>query len=130
MEATALILELSKSETQKSQITEILNAYQKLNYHDLNDLLDDEGYYQDMRKTSFILYQKRIFDSLRKKGDTKMSLSTNICTGCLCGAPLFVLIGNHSGFKYALYFEFTNDIVTDIYMCSQQSDLLDWMMPF
>lgn len=130
MEATQLLDKLAQTDTLKSELQKILSAYQKLDYHLLNELLDDDCYYQDMRKTSFLLLQKRIFESLRKKGDSHMLLSTNICTGCLCGKPLFVLTGNNSGFKHGLYFEFTGDIVTDIFRCSEQSDWLDWMTPF
>ncbi len=130
MKATQLIQTLAQTATLKTKLQQTLAAYQNLDYHLLNEVLDDACLYQDMRKTSFILEQKKIFDSLRKKGDTKMLLSTNICTGCLCGKPLFVLTGNHSGFKHALYFEFTGDVITDIFRCSEQSDWLEWMMPF
>lgn len=130
MKATQLIDTLAQTTTIKTKLQETLGAYQNLDYHTLNDVLDDDCLYQDMRKTSFILEQKKIFDSLRKMGDTRMLLSTNICTGCLCSAPVFVLIGNHSGFKHALYFEFTGDVITDIFRCSEQSDILDWMEPF
>ena len=130
MEATQLIENLAQTDIIKTRLQETLAAYQKLDYHLLNEVLDDDCLYEDMRKTSFVLQQKKIFDSLRKKGDTKMLLSTNICTGCLCGKPLFVLTGNHSGLKHALYFEFTGDVITDIFRCSEQSDWLEWMMPF
>ena len=121
MEATQLIENLAQTAILKTRLQEILDAYQNLDYHLLNEVLDDDCLYQDMRKTSFILEQKKIFDSLRKKGDTKMLLSTNICTGCLKNSPLFVFIGNHSGWKHGLYFEFTGDVVTDIFRCSGQS---------
>lgn len=130
MKATQLIDTLAQTITIKTKLQETLGAYQNLDYHTLNDVLDDDCLYQDMRKTSFILEQKKIFNSLRKMGDTRMLLFTNICTGCLCSAPVFVLIGNHSGFKHALYFEFTGDVITDIFRCSEQSDILDWMEPF
>ncbi|KXN99115.1 hypothetical protein LS48_08600 [Aequorivita aquimaris] len=130
MKATQLIQTLAQTATLKTKLQQTLAAYQNLDYHLLNEVLDDDCLYQDMRKTSFILEQKKIFDSLRKKGDTQMFLSTNICTGCLCGKPLFVLTGNNSGFKHALYFEFTGDVITDIFRCSEQSDWLDWMEPF
>jgi len=125
MEATQLIENLAQTEILKTNLQQILDAYKKLDYHLLNDMLDDNCLYQDMRKTSFILEQKRIFDSLRKKGDTKMLLSTNICTGCLKNSPLFVLTGNHSGFKHGLYFEFTGDVITDIFRGSEQSDSME-----
>ncbi len=130
MEATQLIQNLAQTELLKTNLEKILDAYKTLDYHLLNEVLDEDCLYQDMRKTSFILEQKKIFDSLRKKGDTHMLLSTNICTGCLKNSPLFVLTGNHSGWKHGLYFEFTGDVVTDIFRCSGQSDWLEWMEPF
>jgi hypothetical protein len=130
MEVAQLIETLAQTTTLKTKLQETLAAYQNLDYHMLNEVLDDACLFQDMRKTSFIIHQKKIFDSLRKKGDTKMLLSTNICTGCLCSAPVFVLTGNTSGFKHALYFEFTGDVITDIFRCSEQSDGLKGMMPF
>ena len=130
MEATELITTIAQTELLKTKLQETLAAYENLDYHLLNEVLDDDCLYEDMRKTSFIIRQKKIFDSLLKKGDTKMLLSTNICTGCLDCAPVFVLTGNHSGFKHALYFEFTGDMITDIFRCSEQSNWLDWMEPF
>lgn len=130
MEATRLIDTLAQTTTLKTKLQQTLAAYQNLDYHLLNEVLDDDCLYEDMRKTSFVLQQKKIFDTLRKKGDTQMLLSTNICTGCLCSAPVFVLTGNNSGLKHALYFEFTGDVITDIFRCSEQSDWLEWMMPF
>lgn len=122
MEATQLIDTLAQTTTLKTKLQQTLAAYQNLDYHLLNEVLDDDCLYEDMRKTSFVLQQKKIFDTLRKKGDTQMLLSTNICTGCLCSAPVFVLTGNNSGLKHALYFEFTGDVITDIFRCSEQSD--------
>ena len=130
MDTDQLIGSLAQSEIIRTKLHNILVAYQNLDYHLLDNELDDDCLYEDMRKTSFVLLQKRIFDSLRKKGDTKLPLSTNICTGCLCSSPVFVFTGNHSGFRHALYFEFTGDVITDIFRCSEQSNWLEWMEPF
>ena len=130
MKATQLIDKVTHNQIIKSRLQLIIAAYQTLDYHKLNAYLDDNCMYEDMRKTSFVLHQKRIFNSLRRKGDTHMSLSTNICTGCLCNEPLFVFTGNHSGFRHALYFKFTGDSITDIFRCTEQSDWLEWMTPF
>ncbi|MGB6267871.1 MAG: hypothetical protein WBF67_02590 [Olleya sp.] len=101
-----------------------------MDYHKLNDLLDEEAYYEDMKKTAFIYKQMQIFKELQKRGDTYLNLSTNICTGCLCSEPVFVFTGNTSGLKYAVYVQFTQGEITDIYRCSEQSDWLDGRMPF
>jgi hypothetical protein len=128
MEAQELILSIAKNEDLKNQLIQILDAYKIMDYHKLNDLLDD-GYYEDMPKTAFIYKQKRIFSYMQKKGDTHLNLSTNICTGCLCGKPVFVLTGNQSGLKYGIYVEFLNEDIVDIFICSEQSDTFG-MLPF
>ena len=132
MEVQELVQKIATKEVVKSFLIQFLDAFQNMDYHKLNDLLDEEAYYQDMKKTAFIYKQMQIFKEFRKKGDTYLNLSTNICTGCLCNdpQPVFVFTGNTSGHKYAIFVEFTEGEITDIYRCSEQSDWLDGMMPF
>jgi len=132
MQPQELVQNIETSEKVKSQLLQVLDAFQNMDYHKLNDLLDEECYYEDMKKIAFIYKQMQIFKELRKKEDTYLNLSTNICTGCLCSdpQPVFVLTGNNSGLKYAIFVEFTEGEITDIYRCSEQSDWLDGMMPF
>ncbi len=130
MEAQQLVHKIATTEEIKSYLMLVLDAFQNMDYHKLNDLLDEEAYYEDMKKTAFIYKQMQIFKKLRKKGDTYLNLSTNICTGCLCSEPVFVFTGNTSGLKYAVYVQFTQGEITDIFRCSEQSDWLDGMMPF
>lgn len=130
MEAQQLVHKIATTEETKSYLILVLDAFQNMDYHKLNDLLDDEAYYEDMKKTAFIYKQLQIFKELRKKEDTYLNLSTNICTGCLCSEPVFVFTGNTSGLKYAIFVEFTEGEITDIYRCSEQSDWLNGMMPF
>ena len=40
-------------------------ALQNIDYHKLNDLLDEEAYYDNMKKTTFIYQQMQIFKELR-----------------------------------------------------------------
>lgn len=132
MEAQQLVHKIATTEETKSYLMLVLDAFQNMDYHKLNDLLDEEAYYEDMKKTAFIYKQMQIFKELRKKEDIYLNLSTNICTGCLCNdpQPVFVFTGNNSGLKYAIIVEFTEGEITDIYRCSEQSDWLDGMMPF
>ena len=58
MEATQLIQTLAQTATLKTKLQQTLAAYQNLDYHLLNEVLDDACLYQDLRKTSFILEQK------------------------------------------------------------------------
>lgn len=129
MEAQELIQKIAKNEDVKSYLIEVLHAFQTMDYHRLNDLLENDTYYEDMKKTSFIYHQKGIFSKFQKQGDTHLNLSTNICTGCLCSEPVFVLTGNVSGSTYAIYIKFIEDEIVDIYRCWEQSGDLD-VIPF
>ncbi|MCX7549034.1 hypothetical protein OS188_13845 [Xanthomarina sp. F1114] len=129
MEPSELIDSIAKKDTLKSHLIHILEGFQQMDYHALNQLLD-EGYYEDLKKTSFIYQQMQIFKAFQRKGDSHLNLSTNICTGCLCSEPVFVLTGNNSGHKYAIYVEFTQDDITDIYRCALQSDYFECLSPF
>lgn len=130
MEAQTLVHKISTTEEIKSYLIQVLEAFQNMDYHKLNDLLDDEAYYEDMKKTAFIYQQMQVFKELKSKGDTHLNLSTNICTGCLCSEPVFVFTGNNSGHKYAIYVQFTQGEITDIYRCSEQSNGFDCLPPF
>ncbi|MEM0519581.1 hypothetical protein [Aequorivita flava] len=129
MKAQELVQKIAKKEEVKSYLLEILSAFQNMDYHKLNDLLKEDFLYEDMQKTAFIYRQKEIFQYFKKQGDTFLNLSTNICTGCLCSEPVFVLTGNNSGTRYGIYIEFVKDKIVDIYFCSEQSSYLG-LMPF
>ena len=130
MKAQELIQKIANTEETKSFLINVLEAFQNMDYHRINDLLDNDAYYEDMRKTGFIYQQMNIFSELKCMGDSHLNLSTNICTGCLCSEPVFVLTGNNSGHKYAIYIQFTQGEITDIYHCSEQSDGFDCLPPF
>ena len=129
MKALELVEKIAIKEDVKSYLLEVLEAFQNLDYHKLNDLLDDDAYYQDMKKPSFIYEQKRIFSKFQAKGDTYLGLSTNICTGCLCSEPVFVFTGNTSNNTYAIYVKFIDEEIVDIYRCNQHSGVSS-LVPF
>jgi hypothetical protein len=43
-----------------------------MDYHRLNDLLDEEAYYENMKKTAFIYKQMQIFKELRANRGTRI----------------------------------------------------------
>ena len=129
MEAQELIKKIAKKQEVKTYLIHVFDAFQLMDYHKLNDVLYDDCFYEDMKKPSFIYRQKQIFQYFRKQGDSSLNLSTNICTGCLCSEPVFVLTGNTSGAKYGIYVKFVKDDIVDIFICSEQSDYLG-LMPF
>ncbi|WP_417875094.1 hypothetical protein [Xanthomarina gelatinilytica] len=129
MEPSDLIQTVAKTEALQTQLSHILDAFQQMDYHKLNTVLDD-GYYENLPKTAFVYRQQRIFKFMQNKGDTHLKLSTNICTGCLCGKPVFVFTGNHSGLTYGVYVAFLGDAIVDVYRCSEQSNSFFGLMPF
>ena len=106
MQAKTLIHKIATTQETKSYLIQVLEAFQNMDHHKLNDLLDEDTYYEDFKKPAFIYQQMQYFKEFQKLGDTKLNLSTNICTGCLCSEPVFVLTGNTSGHKYAIYIQF------------------------
>ncbi|SEQ03215.1 hypothetical protein SAMN05421824_0976 [Hyunsoonleella jejuensis] len=130
MQVQELVHKIATTKEAKSHLTKLIEAFQNMDYHKLNELLDEEAYYEDMKKTAFIYQQMQIFKEFREKGDTNLELSTNICTGCLCSEPVFVFTGNNSGHKYAIYIQFTEGEITDIFRCSEQSNIFDCLPPF
>ena len=125
MTAEELVELKQRTQKEKSTFIKLLEAYQKMDYHAISDLLDNDAYYEDLSKTGFIWKQKGIFEKFKSKGDSCLELSTNICNGCLCNEPVVVFTGNHSGLRYAIYIQFTQGEITDIYRCAVQSDNLD-----
>lgn len=122
MTAIELVQQTSHTEQEKSTFIKLLEAYQKMDDHAINDLLPNDAYYQDMTKTAFIYRQKEIFQEFKSKGDTHFNLSIDICTGCLCSEPVIVFTGNNSGHNYAIYIQFTQNEITDIYRCGLITD--------
>ena len=72
MQAKTLIHKIATTQETKSYLIQVLEAFQNMDYHKLNDLLDEECYYDDMKKTAYIYQQMQIFKELRKKGDTHL----------------------------------------------------------
>jgi predicted lipid-binding transport protein (Tim44 family) len=54
MQPQELVQKIVTIEEIKSYLTQVLEAFQNMDYQKLNDLLDEEAYYEDMKKTAFI----------------------------------------------------------------------------
>lgn len=129
MPVKRLVEKIATKPEVKSYVIDVLEAFQHMDDHKLNTLLVDELRYENLDKKDFIYQQKNIFSIFKNAGDTFLELSTNICTGCLCSEPVFVLTGNTSNKKYAIYMQFTKGEITDVFRCSEQSQGLG-LMPF
>ncbi|GGK16698.1 hypothetical protein GCM10007962_08730 [Yeosuana aromativorans] len=79
-----------------------------MDYNRLNDLLDEETYYENMKKTAFIYRKMLLFKKFKKKAYTQLKFSANILL-------VLELTGINSGHKYDIYIQFTECEITDIF---------------
>lgn len=108
-------------------INQVWYAIMKMDSELLNLLLDSDIDYEDIGKARFISKLIRKFDTFRSLGDSELMLDLECCKGCNCDKPICKFIGNVSGKHFGLFFEYKNDVISDIYHCYwyESSNLLD-----
>ncbi|RXJ45593.1 hypothetical protein [Gelidibacter gilvus] len=104
--------------TASNQVNLILESIINWDANGILNLLNDDKTYQDLTPKEFVLTIVTEFMFFKRAGDTQLSLTTNLCHGCNCRQPMFVFKGNKSGREYALYFEFDDNEILDIYKCN------------
>jgi hypothetical protein len=97
-------------------------AILSMNFSGLEELLDDDIDYEDIGKEEFILKLKNRFSEDIIAGDTEYTLDFSSCNACNCNEAVCVFTGNNSKRSFALYFDFKNDTIVDIYHCNFYSD--------
>ncbi|WP_242084218.1 hypothetical protein [Aestuariivivens sediminis] len=103
---------------QANKVGQILQALINWNADAILPLLDKNRTYQDLSPKDFIATVKLEYRAFKRSRDTKLILGTDLCKGCNCKEPIFVLKGNNSGREYALYFQFEYEEIVDIYQCN------------
>lgn len=103
---------------QGNKVAQIIQAIINWDAESILPLLDQNKTYQDLSPKDFVSTIKMELWAFKRSRDTKLILGTDLCKGCNCKEPIFVLKGNNSGREYALYFEFENDEIVDIYQCN------------
>lgn len=101
----------------------VLTAIQNFEPYVLNNLLDKTKMYQDVSLFEFTEILQSKFQVFKDAGDKELLLSSDICNGCHCKEPIFVFNGNVSKKKYALYFEFKGEQITDIFECTWYGEM-------
>lgn len=104
-------------------LNRVVGAIQNFETYKLNSLLDKTKTYQDVTLSDFSELVESRLQSFKDAGDTELLLSSDICNGCHCKEPIFVFTGNVSKKKYALYFEFKGEQITDIFECSWYGEM-------
>ncbi|MEO9501907.1 hypothetical protein [Nonlabens ulvanivorans] len=88
----------------------------------LTDLLDDNIDYEDIGKEKFILKLNDRFLEDMLSGDTEYTLDFSSCNSCNYNEAVCLFTGNNSKRSFALYFEFKDDSIVDIYHCNFYGD--------
>ena len=99
-------------------INSIWYAIMKMEVGLLNLLLDDAIDYEDIGKLKFIEKLQDRFNDHKTQGDSELLLDLDYCKGCNCDKPVCKFVGNYSGKHFALFFEMTDEEITDIYHCN------------
>jgi hypothetical protein len=112
------ILKIKKVEP----IHSIWYAILSMDHSKLNDLLNDNIDYEDIGKEQFITKLRNRFTEDIIAGDTEYRLDFSSCNSCNCNEAICVFTGNYSKRSFALYFEYKNDLIADIYHCNFYGD--------
>jgi|AntDeeMinimDraft_5_1070356.scaffolds.fasta_scaffold00357_11 hypothetical protein len=110
-----------KSE-KKSTLNEVLIAIMSFEPWELMHILENDRTYQDVSLLEFVELVQVELDRFKIAGDSVLMLDLNICKGCQCDEPIVVFTGNVSDWQYALYFEYENDQIVDIFQCNLFGD--------
>ena len=99
----------------------VLYYIQRLDIEMVSDLLDDKRTYQDMKKEVFIEKLAVAFDTFREMGDSYLNRSEGCCNAPTCNYKKngYSLRGTRSNAFMDLIFETENDLITDIYECTE-----------
>ncbi|WP_027137229.1 hypothetical protein [Gaetbulibacter saemankumensis] len=104
-------------------INSIWYAIMKMEVGLLKLILADDIDYEDIGKLKFIEKLNDRFNNHKTHGDSELLLDLDCCKGCNCNKPICKFVGNHSGMHFALFFEMTDEKITDIYHCDWYGDI-------
>lgn len=98
----------------------ILKAFEDLDAHMLDVLLNDGQSYQDVHKETFVAELKSYFSDLRKDRDYKTDFKAvqGMCTRCNKGKNGYAFVNSDGESFMSMVFEESDDDYTDIYKCS------------
>lgn len=99
----------------------------KMDIYGLYPLLNDSIDYEDIGKQKFLDKLNSRFTYHKTLGDRELFLDVVKCNGCKSNENVCRFTGDHSGESFALYFEFKDNIITDIFHCTWygEMDFLD-----
>ena len=98
----------------------ILKAFEDLDAHMLDVLLNDGQSYQDVHKETFVAELKTYFSDLRNDRDYKTDFKAvqGMCTRCNKGKKGYAFVNSDGESFMSMLFEETEDDFSDIYKCS------------
>ena len=97
---------------------DIYQFIKKMNIQKLDELLLKQSY-SSISKAKFMVELKGVFDRFNDSKDTVLYAEPGICQGCNNGCGGFTFLSNKSRNYIDLVIKSEDNIVTDIFECSQ-----------
>jgi hypothetical protein len=107
--------------TIKTQADAVVYFIQRLDIDMINDILDDNRTYQDMKKNIFIHKLGICFDEFTAAGDTFLHYYGGHCRSKTCNFNCsgFSFVGNNSKNYLDLIIDTKEGVIQDIYECGE-----------
>ena len=102
----------------KTHLEAVIHFIEKMNIQKLDELLLKQSY-SSISKAKFIVELKGVFDRFNETKDTVLYAEPGICQGCHNGCGGFTFLSNKSRNYIDLVIKSEDNIVTDIFECSQ-----------
>ena len=104
----------------KSQSGAVVYFLQRLDIEMVNDILDENRTYQDLKKHIFIQKLGNALDEFISAGDTFLNCYRGYCNAEICNYKCsgYSFVGNNSNFYMDLIIDVKEGVVHDIYECS------------
>ncbi|WP_036153886.1 hypothetical protein [Maribacter forsetii] len=111
----------SKGTEARTIINSFINACVKLDTTVIEKLLNEDQYFEEKDKWSFLAFLKGQFDFAKEKGFDKTILKYGRCGMCVSGHSTYEFFGDDGNIRFAYIIEKENDKIKDIYNCNASS---------
>ena len=106
-----------------SQEQAVIYYFEKMDIVNLDNLLDDDLTYQDIKKSQYIICLNNAFEEMKKRKNTHLISYAGKCQGCKPSHKSYCFIGNQDGSHIDILIEVDpySKKIKDIYECLKMS---------
>lgn len=103
------------------RIEKIKKAMEAMNLKEIDALLLNHVFYQNMKKQKFIELLREVFNQFKSLGNTKLISCPGMCGICYTKLRGYVFIGNKTGHHLGLIFDIENSGIRNMQECTNFS---------